>query len=78
MKHIFHITVTDTFGGDPNYAWVRTYIVTAKSFRGAIAALSKKHGGYWKFTYDTGDGARYDHRNACICAFVEYATEEAA
>ena len=74
MKHTFNIEVTDTYGDEANYSWVRRYTVTAKSFRGAIMALSRQHGGYWKFDYNLcNNSVRYNQRGAAVCAFIEYA-----
>lgn len=72
-KHTFNIEITDTYGGDANYSWVRRFTITAKSFRGAIQALSNQYGGHWSLDYNTGDMARYNQRGACVCAFIEYA-----
>ena len=72
-KNTFNIEVTDTYGGEANYCWVRRFTIKAKSFRGAIQALSKQYGGNWKLEYTTGDMARYNQKGACVCAFVEYA-----
>ena len=33
MKMIYFVEVTDTFGGEVNYSWVRRYLVRAKSIR---------------------------------------------
>ena len=41
MKHIYRIEVTDTFGGESNYSWVRRYEFTAKS---DLAAVRKAKG----------------------------------
>lgn len=73
MKNTYNIEVTDTFGGEANYSWVRRYTCRAKSPRGAIQWLARHHGGYWRKEYDTGDTTRYNMVDACICAFI---TEE--
>ena len=75
-KQTFKIEVTDTYGGEVNYCWVRRFTVQAKSFRGAIKALAHQYGGRWRFDYSTGDMARYNQQGAAICAFVEYADNE--
>lgn len=69
----FKIEVTDTFGGEANYCWVRRYELTAKSVLGAVQKLSKIEGFAWRKDFDAGDIARYNAKNACICAFIEYA-----
>lgn len=71
--HTFNIEVTDTYGGEANYCWVRRFTIKAKSFRGAINALARQYGGQWRIDYTTGDIARYNQRGACVCAFVEHA-----
>jgi hypothetical protein len=71
----FKIEVTDTYGGEANYSWVRRYEYEAKSFRGAIQKLAREHGAGWSIDYTTGDMARYNLKGACICAFVMYAGE---
>ena len=73
--HTFDIEVTDTFGGEANYSWVRRYTYTAKSFLGAINKLAREHGAGWAKAYDTGDMARYNLTGAAICAFVTYKDE---
>lgn len=70
-RETYSIEVTDTFGGEANYSWVRRYTVQARSMRGAITALARQHGAGWRLDYDTGEMARYNMRGACVCAFVE-------
>lgn len=77
MKTLFSVTVTDTFGGEANFAWVRRETIRAKSMRGALSALSRITGFHWRTEYDTGDEVRANARNACVCAFVRYADEVA-
>lgn len=43
---MFHITVTDTFGGEMNYAWVLRGTTKAKTRRGLIEAIKRRAG--WK------------------------------
>jgi hypothetical protein len=68
----FNIEITDTFGGEANYCWVKRYTVTAKSFMGAMRIAARDFGGEWRIDGSYGDMARYDMKNACICAFVNY------
>lgn len=72
-RDLYAIEVTDTYGGDPNYSWVRRYQYRAKSPRGAISAHARQHGAGWTIEYDDGDCARYNLRGAAICAFVTLA-----
>lgn len=72
---MYYIEITDTFGGEANYSWVRRYRVEAKSMRGAITKLARNYGGNWRKAWDSGDYVRYNLANAAICAFVSYADE---
>lgn len=64
-KQIFYIEVTDTFGGELNYCWVRRYAVLAATERGAMRVVGN-HDGY-ALRYD---GYRWDFKGACIAAYV--------
>ena len=72
MKFFF-FEITDTFGGEANYCWVRRYKIAAHSIRGALRKLARNYGAGW---HDVGAG-RWDLRNACICAFGEEWDESA-
>lgn len=66
MKQKFTFEVTDTFGGDANYCWVRKYEIEAKSLHGALCILSRIEG----LNFRSVGCDRYDARGACICAFL--------
>jgi hypothetical protein len=68
---IYKIEITDTFGGEANYSWVKRLEVKAKSMQGAISKASR-HFGYKGFGSDCicGDYASYKLSGACIIAFV--------
>lgn len=55
----FHIEVTDTFGGEANYCWVKRGKTTATSRRGIISAVKDVAGWHdWcrvKVVYNDGD-----------------------
>lgn len=67
----FFVEVTDTFGGEANYSWVRRYKVPAKTFLGAAQKVSKETGISWRKVSDSGDFKRYDSRSGCSCFFIE-------
>ena len=71
----FYVELTDTYGGEANYNWVKRFIVRAGTFRGAISKVSKETGYSFKCVMDSGEVKRYDVNGNCICAFVEYADE---
>lgn len=63
MKTYF-IEHTDTFGGEANYAWVRRYLVRAKTKRGALRRIAS---GWRSVGCD-----RYDSVSGATCWFVEF------
>jgi hypothetical protein len=69
-KSIYFIEVTDTYAGEANYCWVRRFKVHASSVQGAMRKVSTKMGFNARKVYDSGDMARYDFKDATICAFV--------
>ena len=73
MKDIFFVEVTDTFGGEANYCWVKRFKVHANTERGAMRKVAKQmgYGGGVKKDWDTGDLSRWNWRSACMCAFVQ-------
>ena len=70
--HSYKIEVTDTFGGESNYCWVRRYRVKANSIRGAANALARLEGCGWRIAYGDSNHARYNLRGAAICAFIDF------
>lgn len=65
----FYFEMTDTFGGELNYCWLRRFIIKANTLKGALTKLSKEtgfnfrnNGNYWKV------------KGACIGAY-EYPSE---
>ena len=79
-KSIYYVEVTDTYGGEANYSWVKRFKVHASSIQGAIRKVSTTlgmysrkaydTGMYSRKAYDTGDMIRYDFKGVAICAFV--------
>lgn len=69
----YQIEVTDTFGGEANYSWVRRYTYDAKSALGAVQKLAREHGSGWRKAYIAGDDmVRYDLKGSCVCCFVDW------
>ena len=64
-RDIFYIEVTDTFGGETNYCWIRRYAVRATTERGAMRVVGKHEGFAMR-----SDGWRFNYVGACICAYV--------
>jgi hypothetical protein len=67
----YNIEITDTFGGEANYSWIKRYKYDAVSIRGAIQKLAREYGGGWRFTYTMGDACSFDLKGACVCLFIE-------
>ena len=65
-KQLFKIEVTDTYGGEANYSWVKRYEFLAVSPLGAMQMLARTHGAGWIKDYDTGNVARYNLKGAFV------------
>jgi hypothetical protein len=67
----FFVEITDTYGGEANYSWVKRFLVSAKTIRGAIVKVSKNQGmqGTLRRVENYGDHTRHDVQGACICVF---------
>ena len=71
MSNIYYVEITDTFGGEANYAWVKRFKVHASSELGAIRKVSRETG--WSFRRESGllmDDVMYNAKNACVVAFL--------
>jgi hypothetical protein len=68
----YSVEVTDTYGGEANYSWVRRYEFKAKSFRSAIQQLAREEGAGWCKDYDSGDMVRYNLTGSCVCCFITF------
>lgn len=76
-KLLFNVEVTDTFGDEANYCWVRRFTVKASSDQGAMRIVQRRMGlGSVTQTWDCGDHSRFDVKGAAICAFVTVAEEQ--
>lgn len=72
-ENYYQVEITDTFGGEANYSWVRRYKVKAKSRRSALIKISKETGLKFRHYYDIPDEnftQRYNAKGACICMFI--------
>lgn len=64
----YYFEITDTFGGETNYSWVKRVCVEAKSLRGALIKLSKHSGYHWRLSGDD----QWDAKGASVRAFEIY------
>lgn len=78
-KDIYFVELTDTFGGEANYSWVRRFKIHANSERGALVKVSKHIGAQGKLRkqYELGDVIRYDITGAAVCLFLSGYIDEA-
>ncbi|NDC24546.1 MAG: hypothetical protein EBZ49_10535, partial [Proteobacteria bacterium] len=60
----FYFEMTDTFGGELNYTWIKRFEISAKSLHGALIKLSRETG--FKFRFN---GANYKAQGAHVCAY---------
>lgn len=67
---MYLVEMTDTYGGEANYAWVRRFSVKAKTHLGAMRKVAKETGYNFHKAYGDPDMTRYDANKACICFFV--------
>ena len=72
-KQTYFVEMTDTFGGESNYSWVKRFLVQSVSMRGAISKVTRETGYHARLDYNCGDIARYNATGACICYFVQWA-----
>ena len=66
----YKIEITDTFSEEANFSWIKRYTIKANSVLGAIRKASRLTGYRFKINYVNMDCARYDAKNACVCAFI--------
>lgn len=72
MKTIYYVEVTDTFGGEANYIWVRRFKVHANTMRGAMRKVASTMGfGGVKCKWSNVFESEWQWRDANICASVE-------
>lgn len=67
----YRIEVTDTFGGEANYSWVRRYTVQANCTLGAIRKLGALYDTGWRKDHGDNMFSCYRLAGACVIAFVE-------
>lgn len=70
MQQFFFVEITDTYGEDANYSWVKRFKVNASSELGAIRKVSSETGLSFRKEWDSGDLVRYDAQQCAVCAFL--------
>jgi hypothetical protein len=74
----FNIEVTDTFGGEANYSWVKRFTFKTSSVHGALILLGREYGRGWRKHWDNGTTIAYKVPGKCIICFVTEAEEVTA
>lgn len=71
---MYYVEMTDTFGGEANYCWVRRLYVNARTMSGALRKASRHWGlqRQLRKDMDCGDLARYNVKTAAVCVFVSW------
>jgi len=68
----YTVEITDTYGGEPNYCWVRRFEVSASSILGAIKKVGTVYSKGWTLDHKIDKySARYNKKGAPICCFLE-------
>ena len=66
MATFFFAEISDTFGGEANYAWVARHKIRATSERGALVRLNRAAG----LRFRSVGCDRYDSASGATCAFI--------
>lgn len=72
MATYFYVEITDMYGGEANFAWVKRYKVEATTPRGAIRKINKETGSNFRRDMDLGETYRYISPSRTMCAFVSW------
>lgn len=77
----WNIEVTDTYGGEANYCWVRRYTIPSKKDETDLQVIrrAKKAAGLTGVrcrSQNYGDSWRLDICGAAICMFVNWVEDE--
>ena len=74
-KSLYIVEMTDTYGGEANYCWVKRFLVKASSPRGAIRIVTNETGDSVELSM-LGEVTAYDSKLGCIRYFVEETDKE--
>ena len=67
QKKRFYFHLTDTYGGETNYCWVRRYFVDAYTLHGALCIVSRELG----YNFNRYSPYVYHAKNACVALLQE-------
>lgn len=69
----YYVELTDTYGGEANYSWVKRFLVKAETMRGAMRKVSRETGYAARKDFGNDTTARFNVPGACLCYFAEWA-----
>lgn len=73
---MYYVEMTDTYGGELNYSWVKRYIVKAETLKACMRKISMETGYNARYQWRMGDeDAMYKVQGACIGYSVRYLSE---
>ena len=69
----YNIEITDTFGGESNYSWVKRFTVESNTMLGAIHKLGALYCTGWRLSYGDSELSCYKLPGACVICFISIA-----
>lgn len=71
----YYLELTDTFGGESNYSWVRRYRIVAFSEKQALTKFKREYFGIGhnrrhNLEWNSGDIKAFKFKGICIIAFL--------
>ena len=67
QKERFYFHLTDTYGGETNYCWIKRYFVDANSLHGALCIISRETG----YNFSLYCNEIYHAKGACIALVLD-------
>lgn len=72
----YYVEMTDTFGGELNYSWVKRFFVRAQTLKSCMRKVAMETGYNARMQWRMGDDeAMYKVTGACIGYSVRYLSE---
>lgn len=71
-RNVWELELTDTFGGEANYSWVRRERITAKTMLGAVQKFAKESGLNFRKNDGDNESATYYTKSKNCVLFVNF------
>jgi len=65
----YFFEMTDTFGGEKNYCWIKRFKVTAKSYTHAVSKVSRETGYHFRNIARQYDMKEWKAKKACVVLY---------